>query len=264
MKIAVSGKGGVGKTTIASMLLLELSSRGKQLLAIDADPNGGLAEALGYDRAERGAITPLVERKSLIEERTGANPGMSGGYFVLNPKVDDLVSQFSVPVSGVPVVVMGGLKEALTGCYCSENALLRSFLRHLMVERDEWVVLDMEAGFEHLTRGTAQSVDLLLVVVEPGERSIVTAERLTALAAHAGIPMIRYVLNKLHGEEQLQRIAVRLGRENILASIPFDLSAVIADLDGTVPFSACPVLKEEVRRLVEYLESVDHTEKGDH
>lgn len=255
MKLAVSGKGGVGKTTISSMIVLELARRGKQLLAIDADPNGGLADALGYDRDAMGPIVPLVERKSLVEERTGASPGESGGYFVLNPKVDDFVTRFSVEINGIPTLVMGGLKEALTGCYCSENALLRSLLRHLMVERDEWVVLDMEAGFEHLTRGTAQSVDLLLIVVEPGERSIGTAGKLIGLAAHAGIPKSRCVLNKLHDEEQLQAVTSRFAPGSVIASMPFDIDAVKADLSGAVPYRECPELVERVRKLVDRLEA---------
>lgn len=262
MKIAISGKGGVGKTTISSMIVRELASRGRKVLAIDADPNAGLADALGYDRQRMGAIIPLVERKALIEERTGAKPGESGGYFVLNPKVDDFVSRFSVDVKGVPTIVMGELKEALSGCYCSENALLRSFLRHLMVERDEWVVLDMEAGFEHMTRGTAQSVDLLLVVVEPGERSINTARKLIDLAEHTGIPNTRLVLNKLHGEEQFLAVADKLGMERIIERMPFDMKAVMADLSGEMPSESCPELAARIRSLVDRLETMIESEKN--
>lgn len=261
VKIAISGKGGVGKTTISSMIVRELASRGRKVLAIDADPNAGLADALGYDHETMGAIVPLVERKALIEERTGAKPGESGGYFVLNPKVDDFVSRYSVDVNGVPTIVMGALKEALSGCYCSENALLRSFLRHLMVERDEWVVLDMEAGFEHMTRGTAQSVDLLLVVVEPGERSISTARKLIELAEHTGIPKTRLVLNKLHGEEQALAVAGKLGAERVIERMPFDMEAVSADLSGAMPYEACPELVAKIRSLVDRLESLTEREK---
>lgn len=261
MKIAVSGKGGVGKTTISSMIVRELAARGRNVLAIDADPNAGLADALGYDRETMGAIVPLVERKALIEERTGAKPGESGGYFVLNPKVDDFVSRYSVDVNGVPTIVMGALKEALSGCYCSENALLRSFLRHLMVERDEWVVLDMEAGFEHMTRGTAQSVDLLLVVVEPGERSISTARKLIELAEHTGIPNTRLVLNKLHGEEQAFAVAEKLGAKLVIERMPFDMQAVSADLAGAMPYDVCPELVAKIMSLVDRLEAITASEK---
>lgn len=251
MKIAVSGKGGVGKTTISSMIAHGLAERGKTVVAIDADPNGSLAEALGYEQEKKGRITPLIEQKALIEERTGSRPGDMGGYFVLNPRVDDLVEKFSVEVDGIRVIVMGGLKEALTGCYCSENALLRSFLRHLMVERDEWVILDMEAGFEHLTRGTAQSVDLLLIVVEPGSRSISTAIKLTALARQAGIPEIGYIANKLYTGDQIREISFLLGSADIRVSIPFDDKAVEADLKGAPPHAVCPEMKAHIDRLLD-------------
>jgi CO dehydrogenase maturation factor len=251
MKIAISGKGGVGKTTISSMIALGLVVRGKTVLAIDADPNGSLAEALGYDQEKNGRITPLIEQKQLIEERTGSRPGDMGGYFVLNPRVDDLVEKFSIEVNGIRVIVMGGLKEALSGCYCSENALLRSFLRHLMVERDEWVILDMEAGFEHLTRGTAQSVDLLLIVVEPGSRSISTAKKLTALARQAGIPDIGYIFNKLYSGDQIREISTLLGSADIRAAIPFDDKAVEADLKGAAPYATCPETKAHIDRLLD-------------
>ena len=251
MKIAVSGKGGVGKTTISSMIAHGLAERGKSVLAIDADPNGSLAEALGYEQEKKGRITPLIEQKALIEERTGSRPGDMGGYFVLNPRVDDLVEKFSVEVDGIRVIVMGGLKEALTGCYCSENALLRSFLRHLMVERDEWVILDMEAGFEHLTRGTAQSVDLLLIVVEPGSRSIGTAKKLAALARQAGIPEIGYIVNKLYTGDQIREISSLLGSADIRAAIPFDDKAVEADLKGVPPHAVCPETKTHIDMLLE-------------
>ncbi|WP_041467453.1 ATP-binding protein [Chlorobium phaeobacteroides] len=253
MKIAVSGKGGVGKTTISSLIALGLAEKGKKVLAIDADPNGNLAEALGYNSGESGRITPLIERKALIEERTGARPGEMGGYFVLNPKVDDFVERFSVPVGGLRTMVMGELKEALSGCYCAENALLRSFLRHLMVDRDEWVVLDMEAGFEHLTRGTAQSVDLLLIVVEPGARSIATAHKLQRLALQSGIPRTGFLVNKLYSPSQKEQIIPELEGGEILASIPFDEMAVEADLAARSPFGSCSLMKESLRPLIEAL-----------
>lgn len=256
MKIAVSGKGGVGKTTISSMLALALGERGRRVLAIDADPNGSLAEAMGYDPEVSGRMVPLCEQKALVEERTGAKPGDMGGYFVLNPKVDDLIEKFSVEVHGVQTMVMGGLKEALSGCYCSENALLRSFLRHLMVERDEWVVLDMEAGFEHLTRGTAQSVDLLLIVVEPGSRSITTARKLRTLASQAGIPRIGFIANKLLDKRQVAVICNQLGEEELWAAMPFEQLAVEADLAGAVPYERCGTLASQVESLIDRIEAL--------
>lgn len=253
MKIAVTGKGGVGKTTLCALLARELASQGKRVLAIDADPNANLGEALGYDEETSGRIEPLIEKKVLVEERTGTKPGSMGGYFVLNPKVDDLVERFSVGIQGLRLIVTGELKEALGGCYCPENALLRSFLRHLMVERDEWVILDMEAGFEHLTRGTAESVGTLLIVVEPGQRAMNTAGKIASLAKQLHIRKVGYVINKVHSEGQEKRVADKLGNDAIWATIPFDFLALEADLSGLSPYDQCPEMLEKIRGLVRRL-----------
>ncbi len=250
MKIAISGKGGVGKTTLSAMMARELAEQGKRVLAIDADPNGNLAEAVGYDAERLGRIEPLIEKKALVEERTGAKPGSMGGYFVLNPRVDDLIERFSVESNGMRLMVTGELKEALGGCYCPENALLRSFLRHLMVDNEDWVILDMEAGFEHLTRGTAESVSILLVVVEPGLRAMKTAEKITSLAKQLHIQQVGYIVNKVHSESQVRRISEKLGSESIWAVMPFDFLAVEADLSGSSPFEACPAMLETVQELI--------------
>lgn len=254
MKIAISGKGGVGKTTLCALLAMEMARQGRKVLVIDADPNGNLAGALGYKESESGRIEPLIEKKALVEERTGAKPGSMGGYFVLNPKVDDLVHRFSVEINGLRLMVTGELKEALGGCYCPENALLRSFLRHLIVERDEWVLLDMEAGFEHLTRGTAESVSVLLVVVEPGQRAITTAKKISSLARQLHIKRIGYVFNKVHDDEQKRIMTDVLGAENVWAVIPFDMHAVHSDLSGTSPFDSCQGMLDTVRTLIDTLE----------
>lgn len=253
MKIAITGKGGVGKTTLCALLARELAVQGKRVLAIDADPNGNLAGAIGYDEEKSGRIEPLIEKKALVEERTGAKPGSMGGYFVLNPKVDDLVEKFSVEIEGLRLLVAGDLKEALGGCYCPENALLRSFLRHLMVERDEWVILDMEAGFEHLTRGTAESVGILLVVVEPGLRALKTAGKITSLAEQLHIQNVGYIINKVHSESQQKRVAEKLGKGAIWATISFDFQALEADLSGTVPYEQCPEMRKTAKILIEKL-----------
>ncbi|UZJ41478.1 carbon monoxide dehydrogenase accessory protein CooC [Prosthecochloris sp. SCSIO W1101] len=253
MKIAVTGKGGVGKTTLCALLARELARQGKRVLAIDADPNANLGEALGYDEETSGRIEPLIEKKALVEERTGTKPGSMGGFFVLNPKVDDLVERFSVGIKGLRLIVTGELKEALGGCYCPENALLRSFLRHLMVERDEWVILDMEAGFEHLTRGTAESVGTLLIVVEPGQRAMNTAGKIASLAKQLHIRKVGYVINKVHSEGQKKKVADKLDSDAIWATIPFDFLALEADLSGVSPYDQCPEMLEKIKGLVRRL-----------
>jgi|TARA_B100000315_G_scaffold13993_1_gene13000 CO dehydrogenase maturation factor len=253
MKIAISGKGGVGKTTISSTLALELSREGKQVLAIDADPNGNLAQALGYDAEKQGRIKPLIERRDIIEERTGAKTGDFGGMFVMNPKVDDFIDRFALDIRGLKLMVTGELREALSGCYCPENSVLRSFIGHLFMEREEWVLLDMEAGFEHLTRGTAESVDILLVVVEPGQRAILTAKKINVLADQIGIPKVGFILNKVHGDEQKKTMIEIMSGLNILTTIPFDITAVKADLEGKAHFDECPLIIEAIRELKQIL-----------
>ena len=168
MKLAVTGKGGGGKTTICVLLTRELQRRGGEVIAIDADSNTCLAASMGCAEAER--IAPLVTLKSLIEERTGAKPGSSGGVFLLNPFVADIPEKYSVTLDGVKVLVLGGMKKGGAGCYCPENSLLRALVSHVLLERNSALVLDMEAGIEHLSRGTVRAVDGLLVVVEPSRR----------------------------------------------------------------------------------------------
>ena len=173
MKLAVSGKGGVGKTTFAALLIRTLSDQGKHVLAIDADPDANLAAALGIADADR--IIPIAEMKELIFERTGAQPGTIGGFFKLNPKVDDLPDTLSAKLDNIKLMRLGGVKKGGGGCMCPESTLLKALVMHIVLARDEVVVMDMEAGIEHLGRATAQAVDKLIVVVEPGRRSIDTA-----------------------------------------------------------------------------------------
>ena len=176
MKIAISGKGGVGKTTLASLIIKNFADRGNKVLAIDADPDANLAGALGVDHPEQ--IIPLSQMKELIEERTESKTGTMGSFFKLNPHVSDLPEKLSVQKGNIRVMVMGGVKRGGGGCICPESVMLKTLITHLILARDEVVVLDMEAGIEHLGRGTASSVNKLIVVVEPGKRSIETAHQI--------------------------------------------------------------------------------------
>ena len=188
MKIAVSGKGGVGKTTFASLLIRAFNEQGKHVLAIDADPDANLAAALGIADADK--ITPISEMKELVAERTETQPGTIGGYFKLNPKVDDLPEALSARLENIKLMRLGGVKKGGAGCICPESTLLRALITHVVLARDEVVVMDMEAGIEHLGRATAQAVDKLIVVVEPGRRSIDTARNIQRLASeiHLNVP----------------------------------------------------------------------------
>jgi CO dehydrogenase maturation factor len=250
MKIAISGKGGVGKTTLSATLARIYAREGFNVLAVDGDPSGHLSVALGLSIEESSEIIPLIEMKELIEERTGAESGRMGGIFKLNPRVDDLPEKLSVNIKGVRLIQTGGFRKAGSGCFCPENAILKSLLKHLIVDMDDVVILDMEAGFEHLTRGTAKSVDVMIVVVEPGLRSIKTALTIALLSKEIGIPRIFYVINKISSSEDKEYILKNLEfSEDIIGSISYEKTIKEADLRGVSPFESSGKLVEEVRKM---------------
>jgi len=228
MKIAISGKGGVGKTLLASMLSKIFAESGYSVIAIDADPDANLAATLGFPQAEE--ITPVSEMKELIEERTGARPGKAEIFFKLNPKVDDIPEKYSVKHNEIRLMVMGQIKRGGSGCYCPENALLKALMTHLIVARNEVVILDMEAGIEHLGRGTARAVDKLIVVVEPGRRSIETALSIEKLAVEIGLQNITVVGNKIRSQSEREFLISNLPGFEFLGFIPYDQAIVDADL----------------------------------
>ncbi len=195
MKIAVSGKGGVGKTTFSSLLIGSLNDSGKHVLAIDADPDANLAAALGIPDSDK--ITPIAEMKDLIFERTEAKPGSIGSFFKLNPRVDDLPDSLSIKMDNIKLMRLGGVKKGGGGCICPESTLLKVLVTHIVLARDEVVIMDMEAGIEHLGRATASAVDKLIIVVEPGRRSIDTAGHIKKLASEIGLKNIMVLGNKI-------------------------------------------------------------------
>jgi len=199
MKLAVSGKGGVGKTTVTALLARRLAARGRRVLAVDADPDPNLAATLEFPSAE--SIVPIVEMKDLIAERMGTEPGAVGAYFKLNPKVDDIPARHYVEHDGVRLMVTGMVRRGGAGCACPENAFLKALLDHLMLCMDEDVLVDMEAGLEHLGRATVAAVDGLLVVVEPGLRSLETLARARRLASDIGLRRCWPVANKVSSDE---------------------------------------------------------------
>jgi len=247
MKIAISGKGGVGKTMLASLLSRTFAEAGYSVLAIDADPNSNLAATLGFPHPEE--ITPISEMRALIEERTGVPPGKSGGFFKLNPKVDDLPEKYFREHNGVKLMVMGQIKRGGTGCYCSENALLQALITHLLLERDEVVILDMEAGVEHLGRATARAVDKLIIVVEPGRTSVETAYRINKLAGEIGLQNIAIVANKVRSQSDKKFLTSSLSGFEFLGFIPYDQAVVEADVNNRPVLDASQQVINEVKKI---------------
>jgi CO dehydrogenase maturation factor len=249
VKIAITGKGGVGKTTLASLLSHLFAAEGKRVIAVDADPDANLASALGIPREEAEKIKPISDMKELIEERTGAKRGTMGGIFKLNPKVDDLSEGIGYRINGITLLTIGKLKAAASGCYCPENILLRNLLKHLMVDRSEVVIVDMEAGIEHLTRGTAESVDAFIVVVEPGQRSMQTARTVKDMAKGLGVKNVFVVANKVRGPEDLNFIKENIGNMEFIGSIAFNHAIMEADIQGLSPYSFSLETIKEVKEL---------------
>ncbi|MDR3553219.1 MAG: carbon monoxide dehydrogenase accessory protein CooC [Syntrophobacteraceae bacterium] len=252
MKIAVSGKGGVGKTTLSAFLVRWFAEQGKSVLAIDADPDANLAHALGIDDA--GGITPISQMKELVAERTESVPGSYGGYFKLNPRVDDLPEKLSIRQGeNIRLMVMGGIKKGGTGCVCPESILLKNLVQHLILRRDEVVVMDMEAGIEHLGRGTSKAVDWLITVVEPGRRSIETAARIRELGKDIGLTRIGLVGNKVRNEADRAFLRKALDGHLILGFIPYDDLIIEADLQAQFAENVSGQTREGLEGIVKNL-----------
>ncbi len=247
MKIAISGKGGVGKTLLASFLSKIFAEAGYSVVAIDADSNPTLASALGIPHPEK--ITPISEMSALIEERTGAKPGQIGAYFKLNPRVDDIPEKYSARLDGIKVIVMGQVKKGGSGCYCPENVFIEALVSHLLLARNEVVIMDMEAGVEHLGRATAKTVDKLIVVVEPGRRSIETALRIKQLAKDIGINNVAVVGNKVRNQGDKEAIMSSLPGFEFLGFIPYDQALIEADLANKPLFTSSQQIADEVKKI---------------
>ncbi len=248
MKIAISGKGGVGKTTVSGTLARLLARKGYDVIAIDADPSMNLASALGIKNPPQ----PLTEFKELIDERAGG----PAGFFKLNPKVDDIAEKFGVTgPDNVKLLVMGTVERGGSGCMCPASAFLKAFLRHMILKLNSAVVLDMEAGVEHLGRGTTKGIDIMLIVVEPGARSMETARRIVELGRQIDIRKFGAIINKA-GKEAAE-IKEKLNEYGIpvIGVIPYDNALIRADMDGIAPLERGGTAVEAIKDICENITS---------
>jgi CO dehydrogenase maturation factor len=221
---------------------------GKHVLAIDADPDANLAAAVGIANADK--VTPISEMKTLIYERTEAQPGSIGGFFKLNPKVDDLPDALSARYENIKLMRLGGVKKGGSGCICPESTLLKMLVTHIVLARNEVVVMDMEAGIEHLGRGTARAVNRLLVVVEPGRRSIETAGHIRHLAEDIGLKNIALIGNKIRNEQDEAFLKENLPGFEFLGFLPYEDALIEADLTGRSPFDVNSKSKAVVKEII--------------
>jgi CO dehydrogenase maturation factor len=252
MKLAIVGKGGVGKTTLAAALALRLAEQGGAVVAVDADPDGNLPAALGigHDRIPQ----PIAQMRDLILERTEAKDEGAGLMFKLNPKVDDLPERFSVDAGGVKLLVLGTVELGGKGCMCPEGAVLKSLMQHLLLRVEDDVILDMEAGLEHMGRASARGVDAMIAVVEPGLRSVQTANKIRRLALDIGIKTLFVAANKIRDQRELDALRSALGGQIIIGTLPFSAELARADLEGRPVAVDDPAFAEAVGRVKEALE----------
>ncbi|MFZ5518330.1 MAG: AAA family ATPase [Candidatus Zhuqueibacterota bacterium] len=232
MKLAISGKGGVGKTTLAAALSLLLVRRGHKVLALDADPDANLASALGLSAEQQAQIVPISRQVALIEARTGAKVKQYGQIFKLNPEVSDIAGSYAVTHRGVNLLVLGAVQQGGGGCACPENILIKALVTDLVLFKNETLIMDMEAGIEHLGRGTARGVDSLLIVLEPGLSSVESTRRIMNLAAEIGLKDIRLVANKVAGQRDEEFIRRAFPDASILGFIPYTSEIREADRPG--------------------------------
>ena len=247
MKVAITGMGGVGKTTFASTLCRLYADEGRKVLAADVDPDANLGLALGLTEEEVNSIVPVSKMKELARQRTAANE--SNTFYKLNPEVSDLPDELSRDVNGVKLLVMGTVDTGGSGCVCPEHVMLKAILSNLVFRRDDVVVMDMEAGLEHLGRGTASMMDQFVVVIEPGARSVQTYQRIKQLAADIGVTQVRVVANKVRDQRDEEFIRAHIPAEDLLGFIHYSADVIEADRNGQSPYDYSPAAVEEIRAI---------------
>ena len=236
MKIAITGKGGVGKTTFSSMLSRMFADDGYRVVAVDADPDANLGLALGFPKEVYESIVPISEMKNLVNERTAAESGTFNKMFKLNPKVDDIPDNFCKEHNGVRLLTLGTVDSGGSGCVCPEHVLLKRLCSHLILQNKDVVIMDMEAGIEHLGRGTAQGVDAFIVVVEPGERSLQTYRKVKKLGTDIGVKQVFVVGNKVRNKSDEEFITSNLQDGELLGFVYYNQDVIDSDRASKSPY----------------------------
>ena len=247
MKVAITGKGGVGKTTLSSTLARLYADEGRTVLAADVDPDANLGLALGLTQEEVDEIIPISKMRDLAKERTGASD--DNRFYKLNPYVAEIPEKYAKTVNGVKLLVMGTVDVGGTGCVCPEHVMLKSILSALTYRKNDVVVMDMEAGLEHLGRGTAANMDQFIVVIEPGSRSVQTYRNVKRLANDLGVKRVRVVANKVRDDRDEAFIRENIPAEDLLGCIHYNPEIMDADRNGKSPYDFSPTAIEEIRKI---------------
>ena len=256
MKIAVSGKGGVGKTTLTALLAQVYSDKGLEVFAVDADPSPCLAGALGVPKNLQEKLAPISEMDDLIFERTGAKPGSTGGFFTINPRVDDIPDRFSIVHRGVKLLEMGAVDLGGSGCICPESAMLKTLFTHLLFRKDEVLLLDMYAGVEHLGRSTVDFVDAMIIVVEPTRRSLGTASQIKKLALDIKLERLWIVGNKIQNQEEVEFLEKNTPGIPVLGTLPAVQGVLEADRLGIAVYDHVPELKAAAEKIADKIDGI--------
>lgn len=247
MKIAVTGKGGVGKTTFAATLARLYAEEGRPVLAADVDPDANLGLALGFDEETLDSIVPISKMRKLVEERTGANN--QNQFYTLNPKVDDIPEKYGKVCNGVRMLVLGTVETGGGGCVCPEHVMLKRIISNLVLRREDVVILDMEAGLEHLGRGTTSGMDAFVVVIEPGARSVQTYKNVKRLAKDLGVRQVYVVANKVRNADDEEFIQNKIPAEDLLGMIHYNTDVIDADRQGKSPYDFSEDVTREIREI---------------
>lgn len=247
MKIAVTGKGGVGKTTIAATLCRLYADEGHPVLAADVDPDANLGLALGFPEELVDSIVPITQMRKLVQERTEASP--DNRFYKLNPKVDDIPDKYGKVYNKVRLLTLGTVETAGSGCVCPEHVMLKRIINNLVLRRDDVVILDMEAGLEHLGRGTTAGMDMFIVVVEPGARSVQTYKNVKRLATGLGVKRVYVVANKVRDEKDEAFITERIPAEDLLGMVHYNTEIIDADREGSSPYDYSDTATDEIRKI---------------